>query len=69
MILHTTIPQELIFGTDFHQVNEKMIQYNGVNIAVEALNENEWRINKVVSTNPYDYLNTNISPGTIISIL
>lgn len=69
MILHTTIPQELIFGRDTtHNVIEQSILYNGVPMMVEPVSGSEFRITRILSTNPYHYLDQQLTPGATLSL-
>ncbi|MBS4172577.1 YlzJ-like family protein [Bacillus sp. FJAT-49736] len=68
MILHTTVPLELIFPTELSEYEkQEYITYNGIPMIVEAMGE-EKRVIRILSTNPEDYLNNSIMPGQMISI-
>lgn len=68
MILYTMMPQELIFPVQEHNESQTMlVTYQGVPLMVEKTEEQEYRVVRVVSTDPQHYLNNQISPGTKIS--
>ncbi|MDH5161252.1 YlzJ-like family protein [Heyndrickxia oleronia] len=67
MILYTTVPQELIFQTDASEYSKyKTIVYNNVPMLVEQL-EHNYRIVRILSSNPVDFLNRELNPGQMIS--
>ncbi|MDQ0214242.1 hypothetical protein J2S13_000638 [Oikeobacillus pervagus] len=68
MILHTTVPQELIFPPDHKQFqNIQTIHWQGIPLIVEQ-QADQYRVVRVLSTNPADFLNEGIGPGQLISI-
>lgn len=67
MILYTTIPNELIYQVDQNEYTKyKTMMYNGIPIQVEQM-ENSYRVIRVLSSNPYDFMNNDITPGQLIS--
>lgn len=69
MILHTTIPEQLIFSNEeIKESKEMMVNYRGIPIVVERMNHDQMKICRILSTNPNDYLQTELTPGTIISL-
>ncbi|MED1202015.1 YlzJ-like family protein [Heyndrickxia acidicola] len=68
MILYTTVPEEIIFQTDPSEfTKQRTIQYNGVPLLVEQ-EEQYYRIIRVLSSNPADYLSEGLMPGAYISM-
>lgn len=68
MILYTMMPQELIFPTQ--QQTEPQLQlvtYQGVPLMVERTEEMDYRVVRVISTDPMHYLDERYRPGTKIS--
>lgn len=62
------MPEELIFPTDETQyANQQVIEMNGVSMMVEK-NEDQFRIVRLLSTDPQHYLSEDYCPGTMISI-
>jgi len=68
MILHTIVPQELVFGMEDTERKEYMASINGVPVMCEPINGFEVRITKLLSTDPNHYLNPSIFPGAILSL-
>ncbi|MGE8204023.1 YlzJ-like family protein [Heyndrickxia sp. NPDC080065] len=67
MILYTIIPHDLVFPIDSSEFsNYKEIMYNGIPILVEQM-ENNYRVVRVLSSNPVDFLRGDITPGQMIS--
>lgn len=67
MILYTIVPHNVIFGfgTDIYsQIFE--IEYFGEKVQVYSLQDNEYIINRIVSTSPKAFLKPELQPGTII---
>ncbi|MDF9408920.1 MAG: hypothetical protein A4E52_00658 [Pelotomaculum sp. PtaB.Bin013] len=68
MILYTPMQLELVLegfdGTKYPEYQE--INYDGVSMLVENTSSGKKRIVKLLSTNPYDYLKTNLQPGSLI---
>lgn len=67
MILWTVMPLDLIFGPQetSHPPYEE-IEYTGTKMQVTRLSDNQWQIIRILSTDPNDYLRTDIQPGTIL---
>lgn len=68
MILYTMMPQELIFPAQ-EQAEQQMqlVTYQGVPLMVEKTEEMNYRVVRLVSTDPMHYLDERFSPGTKIS--
>ncbi|GIN83641.1 hypothetical protein J6TS2_00270 [Heyndrickxia sporothermodurans] len=67
MILYTTVPQEMIFAEEDEQfLKYKSIIYKGVPVQVEQI-ESYYRIIRVLSSNPYDFMDSDLTPGQTIS--
>lgn len=70
MILYTISPYEHIFPEQLETLeNYKTITYNGIPVVVECQNQTSLRIDRIMSTDPAHYLDQNIQPGTIISLV
>ncbi|MDQ0175756.1 YlzJ-like family protein [Bacillus chungangensis] len=68
MILHTTIPQELIFPQESNMFTQQTtVEVNGISLIVEQ-EENRYRIIRLLSSNPNDYLRSELLPGQYLSI-
>lgn len=68
-ILYTNIPREIIMkdSSREEQFNFQDIEYKGIQMQVEPLGWNKFRVVRLYSTNPNDYLTSTIQPGSIIS--
>lgn len=69
-VLYTTFPLDLVLKekTEENQFNFQNINYQGIDMQVEPLGYNKFRIIRLYSTNPQHYLENNLQPGSIISI-
>ncbi|MGB9678613.1 MAG: YlzJ-like family protein [Thermoanaerobacteraceae bacterium] len=68
-MLYTIIPFELIFSVQ----NEQKLNYISVNInnkviLIEKGEDGNFKISRLYSTDPSDYLNSKYTPGKIINI-
>jgi hypothetical protein len=64
MIIYSALPLELIFQNEENASYESMeIQMNGVTMLVQPCGTNEARIVRLISPNPYDYMNPAYAPG------
>jgi hypothetical protein len=68
MILYTTMPQDLIFQTEAMEYGKhSFINYEGIPLMVEMDDNHDYRVLRVMSSNPDDYLDSRCCPGTILS--
>lgn len=68
MILYTTIPHEIIFQeNERSNQNEKTIEIDGGMLVVEMLSEQQYKIVRLISSDPNLYLNPQYAPGQIIT--
>ena len=57
MILYTTMPQDLIFQTEAMEYGKHtVIDYEGIPLLVEMDDNHDYRVVRVMSSNPDDYL-------------
>ncbi len=66
MILHTVIKPELIFNAlqpTEQESNIRIIQWNNIKLEVKPAGESNYKINRIISTNPNDYLHPQLQPG------
>jgi hypothetical protein len=69
MILYTSMPPEMIYPTANEVFsNQSIISYKGVPIVVDKSEEGQYKIVRLLSTDPNDYLNGDYSPGTMIEL-
>ncbi|MDM5309980.1 YlzJ-like family protein [Peribacillus frigoritolerans] len=69
MTLYTIVPEEIIFP-HHHEKTANLIEmiYNGVHVMVEHDGGRTFRIDRIVSTDPEDYMNVHIQPGAVINM-
>lgn len=70
MILHTIVPAELIFqGESTNNMSkERTILYQGIPVIIEIINEHNFQIKQIISTDPNHYLQKGIYPGATVSL-
>jgi hypothetical protein len=70
MILHTIVPQDLIFKNSEadQELEEQMVLYDGVQVTAQLINGGQMRINKILSTDPSHYLRSDIYPGAVLKM-
>ena len=69
MILYSIIPPEVVFG-DFEKNDEKEhmeIEYLGEKVMVTPLSNNQYKVDRIISTSPKAYLNPKLIPGEVIN--
>lgn len=70
MILYTMMPEELIFPvSDSDYQKQKMVSYNGVSMIVSETPEMEYKIIRLLSSDPQHYLDGSLSPGATIPLV
>ncbi|MDC3414084.1 YlzJ-like family protein [Aquibacillus sp. 3ASR75-11] len=68
MILYTPLSEHDIFPEDQSKYsNLELISVNGVSVQATRLKNGSYRIVQVLSTNPQDFMKSDLAPGTIIS--
>ncbi|KAA0547880.1 ribonuclease [Bacillus sp. BGMRC 2118] len=69
MILYTIMPNELVYPVETNLFeNQQCVEVNGVSMIVERNEEYEYRIVRLLSTNPEHYLSADYSPGMTIKL-
>ncbi|QPC46399.1 YlzJ-like family protein [Mangrovibacillus cuniculi] len=63
MILYTHVPLEQVFPADYSSAQQSLITVNGVPLLVEKGQES-FRVVRVMSCNPSDYLREDFTPGS-----
>lgn len=72
MLLYTIIPLEIIFDEEdekhalVESPKEIEIKNGQTSIMCQQLPSGEMRVNRIISTNPQDYLNPHWQPGAIM---
>lgn len=69
MILYTMMPQDLVFPPEELEQSsaQMMVNYKGIPVLAERVDDMSYRIIRVMSTDPSHYLNEECIPGTKIS--
>ncbi|CQR71556.1 hypothetical protein SpAn4DRAFT_4061 [Sporomusa ovata] len=57
---------EILLSQEY-QPNYEEIEYAGTKMLVEKTADNEYRIVRILSTDPRDYLRNDIQPGAVLS--
>lgn len=69
MILYTMMPHELIYPNDEYDFGKQMeITHDGIPLMVERTEDADYRIIRILSSNPAHYLDSRYMPGAKISI-
>lgn len=69
MTFYTIMPTDQMYPQDHQSLASYFeIIYNGIPIMVEHNGGSQLRIDRILSTNPADYLHNDIQPGTVIPI-
>lgn len=70
MILYTHVPSELVFPHDDDLFSNQMIvNINEGQLLVQKVSAHEYRVIRLISSDPMAYLNENYTPGNMISLL
>lgn len=68
MILHTTVPQELIFPTEQDAYSQQtVVEWQGIPLLVEQ-SQQQYRVVRVMSSDPAHFLNEEICPGQYLQM-
>ena len=69
MILYTMMPHEQVFPpVSEESANQVMITYNGIPVMAEWTEHHEYRVIRVMSTDPNHYMDPGCMPGSKISL-
>jgi hypothetical protein len=68
MILYTTVPQELIFPEENMFANQLVVDIKEGHLILEQVSNQEFKVVRLISTDPNAYLNENYTPGKMISL-
>ncbi|MGO4887721.1 YlzJ-like family protein [Anaerobacillus sp. MEB173] len=69
MILYTSMPQELIYPQDNQEFNKQMtVDIEGGQLLLEEISPTEYRVVRLMSSDPMLFLNENYSPGKMIQL-
>ncbi|SMB96032.1 YlzJ-like protein [Desulfonispora thiosulfatigenes DSM 11270] len=65
-VLYTNVPLEVIMYEEPEPQNYQDIEYNGIQMQVEPLGWNKFRVVRIYSTDLSNYLNPVLQPGSIV---
>ena len=69
MTLYTIVPDEIIFPHQHDKIAQMIeMKVNGVHVMVEHEGGSSFRIDRIVSTNPEDYMKANVQPGEVVNV-
>jgi hypothetical protein len=66
MLLYTPLPIDMIMEGYDSEINLEEITYKGVTMQAQPLDNKTYKIIRIISSNPYDYLRPELQPGNII---
>ncbi|MBP2662552.1 MAG: hypothetical protein H6Q71_500 [Firmicutes bacterium] len=68
MILWTIVPEEIIFaGQNQPMPAYEELEYSGQTVMAEKISQNQFRVVRLLTTVPSDYLRSELQPGTVIT--
>jgi len=67
MILWSIVPDEIVLGNITSPLAYEEIEYSGMKCLVEKTSPTQCRIVRLLTTDPSDYLQTELQPGTILT--
>ena len=67
MTLWTVMPPEAIFPAEHPEPAYEEAEFSGVKMLVEKISPEQCRIVRLLSTNPQDYLRSELQPGSTFS--
>jgi hypothetical protein len=68
MILYTTVPEELIFPQENTNTQQLIVDIKEGQLVLEQVSNQEFKVVRLISSDPNAYLNENYSPGKMISL-
>lgn len=69
-MLYSPVPEELVFQElTWATANQKrLIHFNGIDVEVEVLEPGEFKVNRIISSNPQDFLLPELQPGVRLQV-
>lgn len=69
MIHYTIIPLDVVFeGYDQYNKHYEELSFQGVQLQVERLNGAHVRVERLISSDPEDFLNPLYAPGNVVDL-
>lgn len=65
-MMHTIMPLEVVFEQANTPLTVQEISHAGVSLLVEPQTNGKNRVQRIISSNPADYLNPQLQPGNLI---
>lgn len=66
MVLWTIVPPEAIFASSAEVPEQEEVRIGDRTVLVEKLSPARSRVVRILSTDPYDYLEPGLQPGTLL---
>ncbi|HET7521904.1 MAG TPA: YlzJ-like family protein [Bacillales bacterium] len=70
MILHTILPDQVVLpeGDEVEELAKKQrfIEVEGRQVLIEPVSENEYKIVRLISSDPRDFMDSRFQPGKIV---
>lgn len=67
MILWTIVPLDSVFQKSVEASNYEEIYYQNIHCIAEKNADTQYKIVRILSTNPMDYLHPKLQPGTLLN--
>lgn len=62
------MPIENLLNTTQKTPPQKVINYQGIPLLIESISPNQYKIIQILSTNPNDYMISDLQPGCCLSL-
>ncbi|WP_409305480.1 YlzJ-like family protein [Peribacillus sp. SCS-155] len=67
MILYTMMPHEQMFPAETEvYTNTVCLKYNGIELMATRDENNGYKVERIISTDPAHFLNSSVQPGSFI---
>lgn len=69
MIIWTVFPEEMVLKNTLEEgvPQYEEIEYGGTKVMVEGISPSQYRIVRILSSNPQDYLRPELQPGAVFT--
>lgn len=67
MIIWSIIPPDIIFNTHEHSPNYEEIEWNGLKCLAEKTSPTQYKVIRLLSTDPNAYLQTELQPDSLLT--
>lgn len=67
MIIWSIVPPDIMFNTNESSPNYEEIEWNGMKCLVEKTSPTQCKIIRLLTTDPNDYLQMELQPGSILT--